>query len=160
MKNLLPHFIHDQFQQGNFEGSFQAFSMFVDISGFTQMTETLMKGGNEGAEILSAILNKIFEPTVDAIYERGGFISTFAGDGFTAIFPLLPKHAFHTLACAEGIRTIFEKHSFQKTRFGEFTFGVKIGLSHGCVEWGIVGSSYAFCGCRISLECYRRIYPI
>lgn len=141
MKNLLPHFIQDQFQQGNFEGDFQAFSMFVDISGFTQMTETLMKEGHEGAEILSSILNNIFEPSVDAIYELGGFISTFVGDGFTALFPIPSKDAFHTLACAETIQTIFEKNRIQKTKFGEFTFGVKIGLSYGQVEWGIVGKT-------------------
>ena len=34
--------------------------MFIDISGFTQMTETLMRGGDEGAEILSNILNEIW----------------------------------------------------------------------------------------------------
>ena len=61
--------------------------MFVDLSGFTRLTETLMQKGAEGAEELSYILNHIFQPTVALVYEQGGFIPYFAGDSFTAIFP-------------------------------------------------------------------------
>ena len=87
MKNLLPHFIIEQFQNQNWEGGFETIIMFVDVSGFTPMTEALMKHGDEGAEVLSRILNKVFEPMVNAVYERGGFIAGFAGDAFSAIFP-------------------------------------------------------------------------
>jgi uncharacterized protein with HEPN domain len=38
-------------------GTFQAAVVFVDISGFTLLTENLMKHGSEGAEILSDIRN-------------------------------------------------------------------------------------------------------
>ncbi len=91
MKNLIPHFIFEKHKEGLGQGDFQALTMFVDISGFTPMTEALMKGGDEGAEILSDILNRIFEPMVNTVYKRGGFISGFAGDAFTAIFSQLYK---------------------------------------------------------------------
>ncbi len=61
--------------------------MFVDLSGFTRLTEKLMQKGPEGAEELSYILNHIFQPTVKLVYGQGGFIPYFAGDSFTAIFP-------------------------------------------------------------------------
>ena len=61
--------------------------MFVDLSGFTRLTESLMAKGPEGAEELSDVLNHIFQPTVELVYEQGGFIPYFAGDSFTAIFP-------------------------------------------------------------------------
>ena len=61
MKNLIPHFIQEQFKQDIFEGHFQAISMFVDISGFTKTTEALMRHGKEeGAEILSEIMRSYF----------------------------------------------------------------------------------------------------
>jgi class 3 adenylate cyclase/tetratricopeptide (TPR) repeat protein len=142
-KNLIPHFIHEQFEQRTYGGRFQAAAMFVDISGFAQLTETLMRGGDEGAEILSAILNQIFNPTVDAIAGHDGFISTFAGDAFTAIFgePANEQVSESVLACAGRIRAIFRERGFHRTRFGEFTLGVKIGLAYGEVEWGIVGQT-------------------
>jgi len=155
MRNLIPHFIQEEYQKENYEGNFEALTMFVDVSGFTPMTQALMKEGTEGAEILAVILNTVFERTVNAVYERGGFITIFAGDAFTAVFPLnhdlMPDETFtlHVLACGEKIQAIFRRHGFQKTRFGEFTLKVKVGISCGDVQWGIVGreeKSYFFRG--------------
>ncbi len=87
MKNLIPKFIIEQFEKKCFKGELQAFTMFIDISGFTSMTETLMKHGKIGAEILADILDNLFTPAIISVYENGGFITTFAGDAFTAIFP-------------------------------------------------------------------------
>ncbi|MEA3395979.1 MAG: tetratricopeptide repeat protein [Chloroflexota bacterium] len=142
-KNLIPHFIHEQFERRNYGGRLPAAAMFVDISGFTQLMETLMRGGDEGAEILSAILNQIFNPTVNAIAAHEGFISMFAGDAFTAIFgeSANERVSESALACAAKIQDIFREHGFHRTRFGEFTLGVKIGLAYGEVEWGIVGQT-------------------
>ncbi len=56
MNNLIPRYISDQFKQNNLKGSFEAFTMFVDISGFTKLTETLMQHGKEGAEVLYCTL--------------------------------------------------------------------------------------------------------
>ena len=47
-----------------------------------------MQKGSEGAEELSVALNHIFQPMVHLVYEQGGFIPYFAGDSFTAIFPI------------------------------------------------------------------------
>ncbi len=60
MYNLIPHFIHDHFKEDTMTGDFHALSMFMDISGFTPMTEALMLHGKQGAEILSGILNETF----------------------------------------------------------------------------------------------------
>ena len=85
MKNLIPYFIQENYKKGIYMGEFKAFTMFMDISGFTIMTEKLLKEGKEGVEVLSTILNNIFQPVIDAVYERNGFVSGFAGDAFTAI---------------------------------------------------------------------------
>lgn len=137
MRQLIPHFIQEQFDQRNLHNSLQAYVMFVDLSGFTPLTETLMGKGGRGAEELSLILKDVFEPLVEVVYTHGGFIPYYAGDAFTAIFPqseeLDVKVFMHA---AISVRDLFRQRSY---KFGAFKIGVKIGLSHGTVEWGIVG---------------------
>ena len=83
--------------------------MFVDLSGFTPLTETLMRQGNEGAEQLSISLNGIFEPMVRLVYSQKGFIPYFAGDAFTAIFPIEDTEvtAASLINAAEQLRYLF-----------------------------------------------------
>lgn len=141
VRNLIPHFIQDHYLKGNEKGAFEAYTMFIDLSGFTPLTETLMREGNEGAERLSRILNRIFVPTVRIVYEQGGFIPHFAGDAFTAIFPEIndPRQAERVLSAAQHIRDLFGSKDF---RFGKFQIGIKVGLSFGMIEWGIVGQQH------------------
>ncbi len=161
MRNLIPHFIQQQFKAGNEQGNFDAFTLFIDLSGFTSLTETLMKQGKEGAEQLSFHLNGIFEPLVNLVYCEGGFIPYFAGDSFTAIFPKssdqdTPEVLIKT---AELLRDFFQKNGVRKTRFGDFYFGIKIGLGEGDVEWGIVGNkrkSFYFRGKAINDAAYSQ----
>ena len=139
MKNLIPHLIHNKYQEGVYEGDFNAITLFIDISGFTPMTEKLMHYGKEGAEVLSAILDNVFKPVIDAIYNRGGFVSGFAGDACTVIFIDI-DNPISALFSAVAINKLFKKQGLQKTRFGDFDLSVKLGLSFGKVHWGIVGS--------------------
>jgi tetratricopeptide (TPR) repeat protein/class 3 adenylate cyclase len=137
MKNLIPYFIEQKHLNDESHGYLRAYTMFVDLSGFTAITEALMREGSSGAERLSNILNEIFTPLVNLVYAKNGFIPYFAGDAFTAIFPEdkmkdaeeLVETAF--LAC--------ELFSHRKFEFEQFTIGVKVGLSFGDVEWGITG---------------------
>jgi tetratricopeptide (TPR) repeat protein/class 3 adenylate cyclase len=138
MKRLVPAFILNQQKKSIFEGQFEAATMFIDISGFTAMTQTLMKNGKEGAEILTSIINNIFTPAIDAIYNNCGFISTFAGDAFTAIFPSDDVEAGYALYAGLKIQSIFGDIGLQKSKFGDFHLSVKIGLSAGNVEWKLI----------------------
>jgi len=116
-----------------------AYTMFVDLSGFTALTETLMREGTPGAEHLSIILNQIFAPLVELVYAKGGFIPYFAGDAFTAIFPATAQHS----GAKEAIHTAIAARQLISERgdtFGDFVIGIKVGLSFGDVEWGIVGA--------------------
>lgn len=141
MKNLIPSFIQQQFLQQQSHGTLRAYALFVDLSGFTPLTEELMKEGTQGAEQLSYLLNEIFEPLVHLVYERGGFIPYFAGDAFTAIFPEKESgtNAYDLVRTAARARDLFRQ---RENRFGKYTIGIKFGLSYGTVEWGIVGKKH------------------
>nr|MBC8384228.1 AAA family ATPase [Candidatus Cloacimonadota bacterium] len=138
MKNLIPQFILEKNKENKFSGNFKATTMFIDISGFSAMTQELMKNGKEGAEILSEIINKIYTPAIKAVYDHNGFITTFAGDAFTSVFPYKDSKPIFVLNAAQKIQEIFNKIGKQKTKFGEFDLSVKIGLSYGTVNWGII----------------------
>ncbi|MEL6922505.1 MAG: tetratricopeptide repeat protein [Bacteroidota bacterium] len=144
MKNLIPHFIQKQLERGKSHGHFQAYTMFIDLSGFTALTDRLMRLGNEGAEQLSVSLNNIFAPMVKEVYRRGGYIPYFAGDAFNAIFPAVSADmsARKLVYTAQKIRSLLDKEEVRTSRFGSFPIGIKIGLSYGDVEWGIVGSAH------------------
>jgi predicted ATPase/class 3 adenylate cyclase len=168
MRNLIPHFIHHQYHPlkgtsaRRLSGEFSAASLFVDISGFTALTETLMRHQKDGAEILTDALNRIFTPLVYEIYARGGFISTFAGDAFTALFPFdatqpkptptspIPQHA---VRAAYFIQQFFAQYHLIHTPHGEFELAVKIGLALGEAHWGIIHAdsqaAYFFRGAAI-----------
>ncbi|MEO8612451.1 MAG: adenylate/guanylate cyclase domain-containing protein [Chloroflexota bacterium] len=156
MRALIPYFISDQYRSGQFAGDFEAISLFVDITGFTTLTENLMQHGKDGVEELSAALNGVFSPLVHAVYAQGGFITTFAGDAFTALFPVAKKGdnaARRAAQAALNIRDFIRDHTTVSTPYGTFQLSAKVGLGKGKVEWSIIGEgerhTYLFRGSAI-----------
>ncbi|MEM9884931.1 MAG: tetratricopeptide repeat protein [Bacteroidota bacterium] len=137
MRNLIPYFIENKLSENEHHGWLEAYGMFVDLSGFTILTQKLTKEGVSGAEKLSIILNRIFEPLVSMVYQQGGFIPYFAGDAFNAIFPYEKSEESVTrlILTAQKASAAYLDQKF----FGSFEIGIKVGLAHGMVEWGIVG---------------------
>ena len=60
---------------------------FVDISGFTLLTERLAQRGPEGAEELTRIINTYFGQLIELITAHGGEVVKFAGDALLALWP-------------------------------------------------------------------------
>jgi tetratricopeptide (TPR) repeat protein/class 3 adenylate cyclase len=142
-KSFLPDFIKNQMYAGQSHGTFQAFAICMDLSGFTQLTAKLMEKGSQGAEELSHALNAIFEPMVQAVYAEGGFIPYFAGDSFTGVFVQkqdMAETGLAILRIAHEISERFKPSNSHKERIiGQYQINVKMGLSYGQIEWGIVG---------------------
>jgi class 3 adenylate cyclase/tetratricopeptide (TPR) repeat protein len=100
--------------------------LFADISGFTTLAERLAKGGPEGAETLSSILNMYFEKLVAVIYAHGGDVVKFAGDGLLALWTDSEGLATATLRAAQcALAIIAELHEF------EVIEGVRLSLHIG-----------------------------
>ncbi len=138
-KNLIPYFIEKQYLQNKTHGSFHGYALFVDISGFTKLTQLLLKKGSPGAETLSNILNDTFAPMVQLSYNEGGFIPYFAGDAFTGIFTE-EKNVNEIIGLAQKIVSYFDQSTFL-TPFGKFEVKIKIGISFGIIDWGIIGKN-------------------
>lgn len=136
MSRLVPDFILENYRDRRLEGSFEAFTLFVDISGFTDMTRELMVHGKEGAEVLAGIINAVFTPSIRAVYNSGGFIASFAGDAFTAVFE--DAGAEYALRAVFETAGVFRDLGSMDTRFGRFSLSARMGLSFGRVEFSIL----------------------
>jgi predicted ATPase/class 3 adenylate cyclase len=142
MHNLVPYFIQENLSRGVRRGEFTAASLFVDISGFSTMTDALMAHGPHGAEVLANLMRKVFDPLIRSIYEQGGFVAGLAGDAFTAVFPLESGQAGCLNAIAAGwqIQRWMAELANSPTVYGVFQLSAKIGMALGEVAWGIVSA--------------------
>lgn len=136
-KNLIPDFIVANLAQKKYFGDIEGYILFIDIKGFTRMTESLMKEGKSGAEVISNILDNIFSPIVEVIYLNNGFVTNFIGDAIIAIYS--DSNPLGFLNSLEEIKKIIINNKIQKTEFGEYKLSAKIGISYGNIKWGIVG---------------------
>ena len=135
MNNFIPAFIQEKYLKKEFNGDFESAVISFDIVGFTKVTDTLISKGKEGAEILAEMINEVFEPSIKEIYLNGGWITGFAGDAFTVVFPGVDP--VYALSVSLRIRDIFADLSLV-TKFGTFHLDIKIGISFGRVTWDIV----------------------
>ncbi|MEO5703917.1 MAG: AAA family ATPase [Candidatus Limnocylindrales bacterium] len=62
--------------------------LFVDISGFTALTEAVVRQGPAGTERLSRALNSYLGQIIDVIAEHGGDISKIVGDALLGVWPV------------------------------------------------------------------------
>jgi class 3 adenylate cyclase/tetratricopeptide (TPR) repeat protein len=60
--------------------------LFVDVAGFTALSERLAKTGRAGAEELTDLLNGAFARLLAAAYENGGSLLSFGGDALLLFF--------------------------------------------------------------------------
>ena len=145
MHRVVPQIIIDNYRAGRYAGKFSAVGLFLDLSGFSSMTDTLMQHGQHGAEVLAGLMHGVFDPLVESIFEYGGKVVGFAGDGIMALFPLEedpPKEvALRALAAASEVQAHLFENPVRQTPYGNFQFSVKVGLAVGDVAWGILRSA-------------------
>ena len=60
--------------------------LFLDISGFTKLAESLAELGPEGSEKLTHILNEWFGRLIQIVASYRGEVVSFAGDAFVAVW--------------------------------------------------------------------------
>ena len=87
---------------------FPAAALFVDVSGFTALSERLAAQGPSGAEVLTGYLNQYFGPLLDIIQRYGGDTVKFAGDALLALWRAdpgdLPDKTLVAAECALAVQ--------------------------------------------------------
>ena len=144
MHRVVPELIVEKYRNGEFYGEFRAVGLFLDLTGFSSMTDALMQHGQNGAEVLANLMHGVFDPLVENIFNHRGKIVSFAGDGILALFPVNENQAevaLHALSAAWTIQDTLLTNPDRQTLYGKFHFSVKIGIALGSVSWGILRST-------------------
>lgn len=158
MNNTVPHFIIEQNSKKAKNGVFDAYVLFADISGFTELTRRSISGRGKGIEELTDTINAFFDSIIDAVYMNGGWVGNFAGDAVTAYFP--ERSSSDAVNAARMITYAFTEAHIKD-------MSVRVVLSYGKVEWMIFESSgrfsYAFFGeplSELSEKCFQPVNTI
>jgi len=111
--------------------------IFTDVAGFTTFSE------GRDPEELAAIVNAYFDGLCTAVFNHGGLVNAFLGDGMLAFFgaPLRqPDHADRAIAAAFEIDAFAERFSTGQKARGIAFGSTRIGVHSGRAFVGNVGA--------------------
>lgn len=114
---------------------------FVDISGFTSLSEKLARRGRIGAEELTAVLNHVFGSMLELAYQQGGSLLKFGGDALLLLFTG-HDHASRAASTAVEMRTALKAAAEYKTSAGRLRLRMSVGIYSGPVHLFRVGESH------------------
>src|SRR5829696_281147 len=104
--------------------------VFVDISGFTALTERLARKGKVGAELMRDTLDGVFTALLDEAYDWGAGLLKWGGDALLLLFDG-PDHALRGARAAwEMQRTIARVGRLQLSG-GAITLRMSVGIGTG-----------------------------
>ena len=116
-------------------------SVFVDVSGFTKLSERLARKGREGAEQITDAIGRSFEAVLAVAYENGGSLLKFGGDALLLWF----EGAGHpTRACRATIlmRRVLRKVGRIEVPGAKVTLRMTQGVHTGQYHFFAVGTSH------------------
>ena len=112
---------------------------FVDISGFTALSERLAMRGRIGVEELTDVLNRVFGRMLDIAFERGGSLLKFGGDALLLLF-VGDDHPQQAAAAAVEMRAALRTAIEEPLSVGRVQLRMSVGLHSGTVQLFRVGT--------------------
>lgn len=114
---------------------------FVDISGFTAMSEQLSNVGRVGAEEVTEVMNRTFEALLEVAYGEGGGLLKFGGDALLLLYDG-EDHAPRAARAAFEMRRTLRAIGRPRTSAGAVTLKMHAGLHSGRFHFFLVGGSH------------------
>lgn len=115
--------------------------VFVDISGFTAMSERLARFGKVGAEEVTEVLGACFKGLLAVAYPLGGRLIKFGGDALLLLFDG-PLHECRAVSAAVGMQSAIKTLGKVKTSAGNMLLRMSIGAHSGDFHFFLVGDSH------------------
>lgn len=115
--------------------------VFVDISGFTRMSERLGRKGKVGAEEVTDVLNASFSRLLTLAYDDGGDLLKFGGDALLLLFSGT-EHASRACRAAVGMRRELRECGRLKTSAGLVSLRMSVGVHSGRFHLFLAGESH------------------
>ncbi len=114
---------------------------FVDVSGFTSMSERLARKGRLGAEEVTEVMNATFSRLLAVAYEYGGALLKFGGDALLLFF-WEEEHARRACRAAYGMRRTLRELGRPETSAGRVTLRMHAGVHSGPCHFFLVGDTH------------------
>ena len=111
---------------------------FVDISGFTALTERLSKKGKVGAEEMNDLLNDCFTELLSVAYDQGAGVIKWGGDAVLLLFDGAEHEARACRAALDMQRTMRSVGKL-RTSSGLVTLRMSVGIHSGAFDFFLVG---------------------
>lgn len=111
---------------------------FVDISGFTTLTERLARKGNVGAEEMSDLLDATFSALLADARALGADLVKWGGDAVLLLFAG-PAHAERACAAAYDMRATLRRVGRLSTSSGTVQLRMSVGVHSGAFDFYLVG---------------------
>lgn len=115
--------------------------VFVDISGFTALSERLARRGRIGAEQLTDVLRLVFSEMLSIAYARGGSLLKFGGDALLLMFSG-PDHALRASKSAVAMQGALREVRRTPTAIGRVSLKMSVGVHSGAIHLFRVGHSH------------------
>jgi len=112
---------------------------FVDISGFTRLTEMLAGRGKAGAEELTGYLDASFAALLDLAYANGGELVKWGGDA-VLLWYSGEEHAARAADAAWRMQRTMRRIGRLQTSAGRATLRMSVGIHSGTFHFFSVGS--------------------
>jgi class 3 adenylate cyclase/tetratricopeptide (TPR) repeat protein len=114
---------------------------FVDISGFTAMSEQLSSRGRAGAEEVTDVMNTTFSALLEEAYALGGGLLKFGGDALLLLYQG-DEHAARAARAAFEMRRTLRAIGRPRTSAGPVQLRMHAGLHTGLFQFFLVGESH------------------
>ncbi|HEX5901846.1 MAG TPA: adenylate/guanylate cyclase domain-containing protein [Actinomycetota bacterium] len=115
--------------------------LFVDISGFTKMSERLARHGKVGAEEVTDVLGAIFARLLAVAYGEDGSLLKFGGDALLVWFTG-EHHAARAAWSAHNMRATLRSIGRVETTAGKVVLRMSSGVHSGSFHFFLVGDSH------------------
>jgi class 3 adenylate cyclase/tetratricopeptide (TPR) repeat protein len=112
---------------------------FVDISGFTALTERLAGRGKIGSEVLRDTLDGVFRALLDEAYRWGAGLLKWGGDALLLLFDG-PGHADRAARAAWQMQRTMDTVGRVRVGSGTVTLRMSVGVGTGTIEFFTAGS--------------------
>src|SRR5215831_5332325 len=114
---------------------------FVDISGFTQLSEQLARKGREGAEQITDVIGTSFESILASAYENGASLLKFGGDALLLWFEG-QEHAVRACRAAVRMRAVLHEVGRIELPDAKVTLQMSQGVHSGHFHFFAVGTAH------------------
>jgi class 3 adenylate cyclase/tetratricopeptide (TPR) repeat protein len=140
---FVPRLAHDWVREAGEQvhRALDASMVFVDVSGFTALSERLAKFGRVGAEEITGLVEQVFTHLLAIAYGRHGSLIKFGGDALLILFTG-DAHMTRAVESADGMRRALRDLGELESLAGKVRLGMSVGVHAGQFDFFLVGSSH------------------